>query len=63
MAERQPAFAHNQQWTDLCHRSGQKTRLIYDTPNLYWMSLSKDNRWIYVSHQADEGDIWLATLK
>jgi Tol biopolymer transport system component/serine/threonine protein kinase len=39
------------------------SRLLYDSPGLYWLSLSKDNRWIYVSHQADEGDVWLATLK
>jgi Tol biopolymer transport system component len=41
----------------------QKGRIIYDSPGLYWLSLSKDNRWIYLSAQADEGDIWLATLK
>jgi hypothetical protein len=38
-------------------------RLIYDSSDLYWLSLSSDKRWIYVSRQADEGDIWLATLK
>ncbi len=41
----------------------KKARLIYDTPGLYWLSVSKDNRWIYLSQQADEGDVWLATLK
>jgi Tol biopolymer transport system component len=41
----------------------KKARLVYDSPGLYWLSLSKDNRWIYVSQQADEDDIWLATLK
>ncbi|MCI0617101.1 hypothetical protein L0244_29340, partial [bacterium] len=41
----------------------KQAKLIYDTPNLYWLSLSKDNRWIYVSYQADEGDTWLASLK
>ena len=38
-------------------------RLIYESSDLYWLSLSHDKRWIYVSRQADEGDIWLATLK
>jgi Tol biopolymer transport system component len=38
-------------------------RLIYESSELYWLSLSRDKRWIYVSRQADEGDIWLATLK
>jgi Tol biopolymer transport system component len=37
-------------------------RMIYDTTNLYWLSLSHDKQWIYLSQQADEGDIWLATL-
>lgn len=41
----------------------KKARLVYDSPDLYWLSLSRDNRWIYFSRQADEGDIWLATLK
>jgi Tol biopolymer transport system component/serine/threonine protein kinase len=41
----------------------KKARKIYDSPGLYWLSLAKDNRWIFFSHQADEGDIWLATLK
>ena len=37
--------------------------LVYYAPGFYWLSLSQDNRWIYLSQQADEGDIWLATLK
>jgi len=41
----------------------KKSRLVYDSPGLYWLSLSNDNRWIYLSQQADEGDIWLASLK
>jgi Tol biopolymer transport system component/serine/threonine protein kinase len=41
----------------------QKARMLYDSPGLYWLSLSKDDHWIYVTEQADEGDIWLATLK
>jgi hypothetical protein len=41
----------------------KKARLVYESPDLYWLSLSGDNRWIYFSRQADEGDIWLATLK
>ena len=27
----------------------KKARLVYDSPGLYWLSLSKDNRWIYLS--------------
>jgi len=41
----------------------KKARMLYQSPGLYWLSVSRDNRWIYVSHQADEGDIWLANLK
>ena len=41
----------------------KKARMIYDSTDLYWLNLSHDNRWIYVSRQADEGDIWLATLQ
>ncbi len=41
----------------------RKARMLYDSPGLYWLSLSKDDHWIYVTEQADEGDIWLATLK
>ncbi len=41
----------------------RKARMIYESSDMYWLSLSRDNRWIYVTRQADEGDIWLATLK
>jgi eukaryotic-like serine/threonine-protein kinase len=41
----------------------KKARLLYQSPGLYWLSVSQDNRWIYLSHQADEGDVWLASLK
>ena len=37
-------------------------RMIYDSTNLYWLNLSRDKRWIYLSEQADEGDIWLASF-
>jgi len=39
-----------------------KARLLYGETGLAWLSLSRDNRWIYLNRQADEGDIWLATL-
>ena len=44
------------------HPAKRTARMIYDSTNLYWLSFSRDKRWMYVSQQADEGDIWLATL-
>jgi Tol biopolymer transport system component len=40
-----------------------KDHQIYNQNDLNWLSLSQDNRWIYLVQSADEADIWLATLK
>jgi Tol biopolymer transport system component len=39
-----------------------KARLIFTAPGIAWLSIPQDNRWIYLSQQADEADVWLAKL-